>query len=470
MVVGALVACSSPKTEAQTPSDAAVDVAPLPSGTPVPAAKQRDGDPTKGYHAMVNAGYVSCGVPYSAYSRVFGKADPAELLPGREGHNADLPFNLTATVNKSGVEIVAPNCLSCHAGVINGKLVVGLGNAQSDYTNDPSTTSEAVGFLLSDEKERAEWRRWADRVKAIAPWSQTKVLGTNPADSFTAVLFAHRDRKTLAWSAEPLMDLPPKIVLPTDVPPWWRMKKKTSMFYVAGGRGDHARIMMSASTLCTDSVDEAKEIDALFPDVRAWISSLEPPKWPHAIDAALAAKGSVVFGETCARCHGTYGPTSSYPNLLVAIEDVNTDSALAIGGAQFGKLYTDWFNESFYGELSKLEPQKGYVAPPLDGIWATAPFFHNGSVPTLAGVIDSSKRPKFWTRAGYTGAGAEYDVGAVGWLHASLPAGQAAEPDEKKRARIYDTTLTGHSNGGHTFGDALSDVQRVALLEYLKTL
>lgn len=149
---------------------------------------------------------------------------------------------------------------------------------------------------------------------------------------------------------------------------------------------------------------------------------------------------------------------------------MNTDSALAVGGAQFGKQYVQWFNESFYGELSHLEPNKGYVAPPLDGIWATAPFFHNGSVPTLEAVLDSRKRPKFWARVGFTGSSAEYDEGALGWKHASLDAGQDAEPDASKRIRIYDTTMTGYSNGGHTFGDALSDVQRTALLEYLKTL
>jgi len=466
---GLLVACGSEPSPSRTaPPDAGV--VEQPTGTPIAASKQRDGDPGKGYAAMVNAGYVSCGVPWSAYSKVYGAAREEQRLPGRTGHNADLPYNLTASVSKSGVEIVAPNCLSCHAGVIDGKLMVGLGSAHANFTADPTTTSEAVGFLLTDEAEKAEWRRWADRVKAIAPWSQTKVVGTNPADSFTAALFAHRDRKTLAWSDTPLMELPPKIVLPSDVPPWWRMKKKNAMFYTAGGRGDHARIMMTASTLCTDSVDEAKTIDSWFPDVRAWIASLEAPKWSRPVDAALAEKGRVAFGETCARCHGSYGPTGSYPNLLVAVDDVGTDSALAVGGAQFGAQYVQWFNESFYGELAKLEPQKGYVAPPLDGIWATAPFFHNGSVPTLEGVIDSSKRPKFWIRTGYTGAAEEYDDRAVGWKHTSLPAGQDAEADAKRRAHIYDTTFTGHGNGGHTFGDSLSEVQRTALLEYLKTL
>ena len=57
-------------------------------------------------------------------------------------------------------------------------------------------------------------------------YTQTLTVGVNPADNLAAVLFAHRDRKTLAWSDTPLLDLPPVAVVPVDVPPWWRMKKR----------------------------------------------------------------------------------------------------------------------------------------------------------------------------------------------------------------------------------------------------
>ena len=46
-------------------------------------------------------------------------------------------------------------------------------------------------------------------------------------------------------------------------------------------------------------------------------------------------------------------------------------------------------------------PFPGYMAPPLDGIWATAPFFHNGSVPTIEGVLNSKARPAIWQRVNY---------------------------------------------------------------------
>jgi cytochrome c5 len=436
-------------------------------GTPIPADPQRPGDPEKGYTALVTGGYVSCGIPYSAYSSVFGPAPEALRLPGRTGKNADLPYYYTAFTAPSGVEVVSANCLLCHAGTIEGKLVVGLGDSTGDFTTNPSSQAELAGLLISDPVEKAEWRKWADRVKAIAPHVQTATIGVNPADNLAAALFAHRDRETLAWSDEPLLALPPTSVVPVDVPPWWRMAKKNAMFYIAGGRGDHARIMMTASTLCTDSIAEAQAIDAYFPDVAAFIASIPSPKYSGPIDAPLAERGRGVFEATCSRCHGTYGDGASYPNLVIALDDVGTDPTLALGENQFANVYTEWFNGSFYGEIARLEPQAGFVAPPLDGIWATAPYLHNGSVPTIAALLDSASRPAYWTR---TFDSNDYDHAALGWNHTALPAGQDAEPDAQAKKKIYDTTKIGYSNSGHVFGDPLAPDDRAAVIEYLKTL
>jgi len=69
-------------------------------------------------------------------------------------------------------------------------------------------------------------------------------------------------------------------------------------------------------------------------------------------------------------------------------------------------------------------------------------------VPTLAAVLDSKKRPGAWTR---TFDSTAYDQAAVGWKF--TPTGlQAAEPNAGKRVRIYDTTLLGYGNKGHTYG------------------
>ncbi|MBI3072776.1 MAG: c-type cytochrome [Deltaproteobacteria bacterium] len=443
---------------------------PPPARDVVPATTQRAGDPDAGYVALVNNGYVSCGIPYSLYARFAGPAPASMRLPGRTGRNATLPYNMTAFTTKAGVEVVSANCLTCHAGHIKGRLVVGLGAADGDFTDNYGAAANlagaAEGFLDTDA-EKAELRKWAARTKAIAPYVQTSTVGVNPADNLAAVLFAHRDVATLAWSDTPILELPPEIVVPVDVPPWWRMRKKNAMFYNAAGRGDHARIMMTASTLCTDSVEQATEIDAYFNDIRAFIASLTPPPYPYAVEGARAEIGRRVFEGNCASCHGTYGPDGEYPNRVVPIETIGTDPALVVGSTQFADLYIAWFNASFYGRTARLEPERGYVAPPLDGIWATAPYLHNGSVPTVAALLESRTRPRFWTR---TFNSNDYDPIAVGWRFTEVDGGKANEPDAEKKKYIYDTTELGYSNAGHTFGDALTTDERAAVIEYLKTL
>ncbi len=454
----ALVGCGRDAGEPRAPSS--------PVG-PMEATEQRTGDPARGWRALIEEGYVGCGVPLAAYRKVFDPAPESARLPERTGHNADLPYNMTAFRTASGVDVVTPNCLQCHAERLNGELVIGLGSHTADYTSDLGGLAELAGALVDGEAERAEWSRWRDRVVAIAPYTVTETVGVNSADNLAAALFAHRDPDTLAWHAEPLLELPPTVVVPVDVPPWWHMQKKHAMFYTGAGRGDHARIMMTASTLCVDTVAEARAIDKYFPDVRSYLLTLQPPAWPYAIDAARAEAGRGVFEAQCASCHGTYGAVETYPNLIIAVAEVGTDVTMALGAGQFADRYILWFNRSFFGELAQLAPAPGYVAPPLDGVWATAPYLHNGSIPTLRALLDSTSRPRFFTRSYDTRA---YDPVAVGWPFTVLPAGQDTRQPGVMEKLIYDTTLLGYGNGGHTYGDDLTADEREAVLEYLKTL
>ena len=436
---------------------------------PVPEYAQLPGDPAAGYDTVLNAGYVSCGIPLTAWDRLVGETPSTTWIPGRTGRNATLPYAYTAfTSPRSDVELVSANCLTCHAAYFDGELVVGLGNESRDYTDDLSFYAEAVGAFVTDPEERVEWRLWADRVGAIAPYSRTHTIGANPADNLTAAIFAHLDPVTLEWSEELRMDPPPEYVVPSSPPPWWWMKKKNAMFYTASGRGDHTRFMMLASSLCSEGVDEAAAINGMFDDVRAWIASLEAPAWPFAQpDPVLAREGERVFQAACSRCHGTYGPAGVYPNLVVGLDEIGTDPWIAEGATTNTDRFLGWFEDSWYAQGAELTPAPGYVAPPLDGVWATAPYLHNGSVPTIELLLNSPSRPQFWTR---TFASTDYDPDALGWNFTALDHGKAGEPDSSERARIYDTTQDGYANTGHTFGDVLDDDARRAVLEYLKTL
>src|SRR5690349_20196487 len=115
-VAGALAACSGNETTTTTGTTGAGSSgtgggAPL-AGTPIPADPQRTGDAKKGYAALLNEGYVSCGVPYTAYSQVF-KPAPADLqLPGRNALNTPLPYSQTRFTTSTGVDVVSANCLT----------------------------------------------------------------------------------------------------------------------------------------------------------------------------------------------------------------------------------------------------------------------------------------------------------------------------------------------------------------------
>jgi len=446
-----------------------------PWGSVLPVSEQRDGDPEAGYKALVNEGYVGCGIPYSIYTMMLAAAGElagavdALKIEGREGKNADLPYMVNAFTTKSGVDVVSANCLTCHASWINGELVIGLGNSSDDLdlSQIAAQSGDTLLALTTDPAEKAELEKWLNRMNALSPYIQPLTIGANPADNIAAVLFSHRDPVTLEWSDEPLMDPPPPFVYPVDVPPWWHMSKKNAMLYVGAGRGDHARIMMTASTLCVDSVEEAEEIDAYFVDVRAYISSIEAPEYPFEIDEEKAEKGREVFETNCSHCHGTYGEIETYPNLLVPTDLVGTDPMLTAGASQFADRFVEWFNDSFYGELAHLVPGDGYVAPPLDGIWASAPYLHNGSVPTVELLLDSQARPTYWTRSFDS---TDYNRDEIGWNFQVLDYGHEGESDPVERKKIYDTTLDGYGNGGHLFGDHLSSEKRAAVLEYLKSL
>lgn len=439
----------------------------------IPASPQRSGDPEKGYDALINRAVLTCGIPHGAYLKAVGedRPDPGPQFTGRRGLNAELPFGLTAYRAPSGVDLVTSNCLTCHAAPIDGQLIMGLGNAFLDMTQDPLIVVEAVGAYVSGEAQTVEWRRWADRMEVLSDYMITDTQGVNSANNLTLALMAHRDPRTLAWSDEPLIEPPPVRPLPVAVPPWWNMGKKHAMFYNGEGRGDHVGYMMLASTVCTDSVEEARAMDAWFVDVRAYLATLKPPAYPYPIDRGLADQGYGLFKANCKRCHGSYdGDDWRYPNKIIALGKVETDPELARAGYSDADRFLNWFQQSFYGASAKAAPALGYVAAPLDGVWATAPYLHNDSVPTLADLLESPQRPKYWEFVKNPEGQPVYDRERLGWVYRPLSEGKSGAMSWAERNRIYDTTQKGYGNGGHGFGDEFTADERLALLEYLKTL
>jgi mono/diheme cytochrome c family protein len=223
------------------------------------------------------------------------------------------------------------------------------------------------------------------------------------------------------------------------------------------------QFMMHPLTLAPDFA----KAEPSFRDIQQYLLSMESPKYPFEIDTKLAETGRGIFQEQCAKCHGTYGEKASYPNKIVPLEEIGTDRKRFENiGPKFGEAYAQsWFSQE--QPPMPIRPTVGYQAPPLDGIWATAPYFHNGSVPTLLGVLNSKTRPTRFTRSFRTNED-DYDKREVGWK--ITPVATPPQGTPRERRKIYDTTLPGRGNGGHTYGDELTDAERRAVVEYLKTL
>ena len=429
----------------------------------IPPSKQRDGDAAKGYTYLTTGDYLKSGVPYSYY-RFFTPKDKYNYL-NRTGKDANVPYNFNVVKSPNNVDVVVPTCLQCHGQVFDGKLYIGLGNTFQDFSNIASANNPISDFganvmqTFSPKQYKAALPIFTS-FDAVLPGMQTEVRGVNSADRLAILLVAHRNPQTLEWQNKPILDIP-QGVIPTDVPAWWLLKKKNAMFYNGFGRGDFGKFLMLSNILTVKDTTEAREVNSHFGDVLAYIKSIEPPKYPKQIDNSLAEEGEEVFVNNCSKCHGTYGNNEYYPNLLIPAPIIQTDSLLYKGNQQ-NPQFIDWFNKSWFAQgdnPARLVPFDGYIAPPLDGIWITAPYLHNGSVPTLHALLNSKERPKYWKR---DFSNPKYDYDNVGWVYET--------PEKPKRRTVYNTTLPGYSNNGHTFGDKLSEPERKALIEYLKTL
>lgn len=345
------------------------------------------------------------------------------------------------------------NCFACHAGQVNGQVIPGLPNnlfALQTLTDETRSLKLDRGTKLSR----------MDVGSLFVPLGSTN--GTTNAVMFGVALMAFRDADLNVLSTP----TPPKMTHhDMDAPPWWHFQKK-QLLYIDGFAGKGHRGLMQFTMVKQNGPEKFREWEDEFRDIYAYISSLEAPKYPFPIDDKLAREGRAVFHRACAECHGTYGKDGDYPERRVPIDEIGTDRVRlgALSAAQRDAYGKSWFAE--YGAKKNINEPDGYVAPPLDGLWASAPYFHNGSVPTLWHVLHPDDRPKVWRRTSIRG----YDQRRVGIEVEELKELPRRLIPDWERRTYFDTSAFGKSAAGHDFPAALSEEERQALLEYLKTL
>ncbi|HLQ78909.1 MAG TPA: cytochrome c, partial [Terriglobia bacterium] len=164
-----------------------------------------------------------------------------------------------------------------------------------------------------------------------------------------------------------------------------------------------------------------------------------------------------VFDRECADCHA---PGSPRIGKIVPASEVGTDPNRA---RHWTSQAADEFNRQFdmfsWGFDHFRGNTGGYVALALEGLWARAPYLHNGSVPNLHDLLEPvESRPKMFYRGNDV-----YDPQGVGFV-------TDAESRGGRQFFKYDTALPGNGNDGHIYGTMLPDADKAGLIEYLKTL
>jgi mono/diheme cytochrome c family protein len=372
---------------------------------------------------------------------------PEEQLPGD-------PLQYVVTEHADGTRTWTMNCFSCHGGTVYGDPFPGAPNnrfALQTMTEDLRATKLKLAKPLSR----------MDLGSLVIPLGSTH--GTTNAVIFGVGLMSRRDT-----DLKLIDEMPVALVHhDMDAPPWWHFSTRPDLYIDGFAKRGH-RGLMQFTLVPENGPDFYREHEADFKDIYAYLMSLRPPRYPLPIDESLAERGHRIFNNHCASCHGTYGDDSHYPNVRVPLNDIGTDpvrlTAIPVGGRR--KYADSWFAVDADGnrQQTTVDPD-GYVAPPLDGVWASAPYFHNGSVPTLWDVLHPDTRPKVWRRVTD-----ELDESKVGLTVESVDRIPLTQSDMAVRRQYFDTQRFGKSNRGHEYPNALTEAEKRAVLEFLKTL
>jgi len=278
-----------------------------------------------------------------------------------------------------------------------------------------------------------------------------------------------------------------------------------------GNQGAAARTLASGTSATGDS---RKTNVRIHEPLNPFINNLPPPPYPFDIDREKALRGMAIFKQECAGCHKPNN-NEIIPAAKLGVDEnrslVNTDvsryglAALVMESCRIfiknnpdndwclprndeGEVITDVataYDDYFKDTPGRVRAAKnGYKVDMLHGIWARAPYLHNGSVPTLMNMLCPDTRPKKFLRGVIY-----YDTAMVGFEWQNKPK-QRYSPYETVLVKTYDTSEFGRDNGGHEYGAELCPdtkdldisnnrkavVERISaskagdLLEYLKTL
>lgn len=498
---------------------------------------------------------------------------PGENPNRTNGGSGQLPEMFTQLRKSDGSwsGLIGVTCHACHSGVV-GKAADGTGLG---VTYGSGSSLADLDLLLRDMLPLG----YPASLATFANLSRNR--GTNNASDIN-LAFIFPDEGVL-----PIRDLLGILnsgsTASMDTPAWWNMGHRPLKFVDGVFPMDAPRVDMVFYTPFTGlfgslggPVSESGQdwMRAHGPALNTWVESLKSPAYPLPIDTALAEEGAELFhtldmwapernnpidrpegNGSCASCHGAYAERyvndpefldtpelEGMAGYIVPLDIIGTDpvrvntnnEAVQRAGARNFFGYPDAVGD-YCGPQNRADirgdRELGYLAPPLYGVWATAPYLHNGSVPNVWELLKPQDRKSLWRRVsaparwdqngrvimGFdTDLERAFDSNKLGWkydviqckrrtwLNPSVspyincvPGDEDAKPVAQELLsylysnlivvwnlffpptitdaqiedrKIYNTHMYAHGNDGHEFNSVLTDAERRAIIEYMKTL
>lgn len=424
-----------------------------------------------------------------------------------------LPMGTTLRNTPEGTAMTF-GCAACHTSDLFGVKVIGLTNrfprANEFFRQGAAIAPYVNSFIFRDVLNATE----GERLILVKAKKQLKYVGTKKPvsvgldTSLAQVALSLAKRKEDAYATRtpfshrfPRRNKLETMVADSKPAVWWNLKYKNRWLSdgsIVSGNPVHTNFLWNEIGRGTDLIVLEKWLTTNEETINALTAAVFASRAPRyekffgidAINVEKAKRGEKHFIQSCQKCHGTYekGWAQDNAHLLSAseliqnvkvtyhkktpVKVVGTDPGRYLGMKEFAQDLNRLAISKSIGAL--VEPQKGYVPPPLDGIWARWPYFHNNSIPNLCALLTPGpKRPVVYVAGPAKNKDTDFDQDCVGYpLGKDVPQGWKLDPEF-----VYDSRKEGLSNKGHDERIFIKDgkeiytqIEKSELIEFLKTL
>ncbi|MBY0386222.1 cytochrome c [bacterium] len=415
-------------------------------------------------------------------------------------------------IKKEGVDAFTMSCAACHSDQLFGQTILGMSKrfprANEFFLRAQSAAKFYDPLLVqlytgANETEIDLLDTAMENLKSVG-LKQPLVLGLDTSLAQVALSLNRRAPTTWAEVSRKYQQNPRPDLLdhqPGDSKPavWWNTKYKTRWLSdgsVISGNPIYTNLLWNEIGRGSDlhQLDQwFSENPNVIQELTTAVFSTPAPRFEDFFPAEKIAKdaalrGEAIFNNTCARCHGVYEKNWSQNNTdkLSWREQMQTSRVIYPQPTRTYNVGTDAYRRESMKSLEKLndleisknqniivKAQEGYVPPPLVGIWARWPYFHNNAIPNLCALLTrATERPKTYFAGPAIDKKKDFDSECNGYPLKNTPSNW-----QRTDEFYYDTRIDGMSNQGHDEGifikngeELLTSQDKKDLILFLQTL